>query len=40
MKLEAFRWQCWVTSMSDPDGYRIEFESYTSVPEETAYSEE
>jgi catechol 2,3-dioxygenase-like lactoylglutathione lyase family enzyme len=25
----------WVTSLSDPDGYRIEFESYTDVPEET-----
>ena len=29
----------WVTSLSDPDGYRIEFESYTDVPEETEYSE-
>ena len=28
----------WVTSLSDPDGYRIEFESYTEVPEETVYS--
>ena len=28
----------WVTSMSDPDGYRIEFESYTDAPEETEYS--
>ena len=28
----------WVTSMADPDGYRIEFESYTDVPEETEYS--
>ena len=28
----------WVTSMSDPDGYRIEFESPTDVPEETEYS--
>jgi catechol 2,3-dioxygenase-like lactoylglutathione lyase family enzyme len=28
----------WVTSLSDPDGYRIEFESYTDVPEETVYS--
>ena len=25
----------WVTSLSDPDGYRLEFESYTDVPEET-----
>ena len=29
----------WVTSLSDPDGYRIEFESYTDVPEETEFSE-
>lgn len=29
----------WVTSLSDPDGYRIEFESYTDVPEDTEYSE-
>jgi catechol 2,3-dioxygenase-like lactoylglutathione lyase family enzyme len=29
----------WVTSLSDPDGYRIEFESYTDVPEGTEYSE-
>jgi lactoylglutathione lyase len=28
----------WVTSLSDPDGYRIEFESYTDVPEGTAFS--
>jgi catechol 2,3-dioxygenase-like lactoylglutathione lyase family enzyme len=28
----------WVTSLSDPDGYRIDFESYTDVPEETVYS--
>lgn len=27
----------WVTSMTDPDGYRIEFESPTDVPEETVY---
>jgi catechol 2,3-dioxygenase-like lactoylglutathione lyase family enzyme len=25
----------WVTSLSDPDGYRIDFESYTDVPEDT-----
>jgi hypothetical protein len=25
----------WVTSLSDPDGYRIHFESYTDVPEDT-----
>jgi lactoylglutathione lyase len=29
----------WVTSLSDPDGYRIEFESYTDVPEETEFSD-
>jgi len=29
----------WVTHVSDPDGYRIEFESFTDVPEETVYSE-
>jgi lactoylglutathione lyase len=29
----------WVTSMSDPDGYKIFFESTTDVPEETVYSE-
>lgn len=29
----------WVTSLSDPDGYRIDFESYTDVPEDTQYSE-
>jgi lactoylglutathione lyase len=29
----------WVASLSDPDGYRIEFESPTDVPEETEYSE-
>jgi catechol 2,3-dioxygenase-like lactoylglutathione lyase family enzyme len=29
----------WVTSMSDPDGYRIEFESITDAPEETVLSE-
>lgn len=28
----------WVTSLADPDGYRIEFESYTDVSEETEYS--
>jgi catechol 2,3-dioxygenase-like lactoylglutathione lyase family enzyme len=30
----------WVTSLSDPDGYRLDFESYTDVPEETEYAEE
>ena len=29
----------WVTSLSDPDGYRIEFESGTDVPEETVFSD-
>ncbi len=29
----------WVTSLVDPDGYRLEFESPTDVPEETVYSE-
>ncbi len=27
----------WVTSVSDPDGYRLEFESPTDVPEGTEY---
>jgi catechol 2,3-dioxygenase-like lactoylglutathione lyase family enzyme len=30
----------WVTSLTDPDGYRLDFESYTDVPEETEYSEQ
>lgn len=29
----------WVTSLSDPDGYRLDFESYTDVPEETEFVE-
>jgi lactoylglutathione lyase len=29
----------WVTALSDPDGYRIEFASPTDVPEETTLSE-
>jgi lactoylglutathione lyase len=29
----------WNTSLADPDGYRIEFESYTDVPEGTVFSE-
>jgi len=29
----------WVTSLSDPDGYRLHFESPTDVPEETRLSE-
>jgi lactoylglutathione lyase len=28
----------WVTSVRDPDGYHLDFESPTSVPEETVYS--
>jgi catechol 2,3-dioxygenase-like lactoylglutathione lyase family enzyme len=28
----------WVTSLTDPDGYRIDFESYTDVPEDTEYT--
>jgi lactoylglutathione lyase len=29
----------WVVSLTDPDGYRIEFESNTDTPEETKYSD-
>jgi lactoylglutathione lyase len=29
----------WVTSVSDPDGYRLDFESPTDVPEGTIYSD-
>jgi lactoylglutathione lyase len=29
----------WVVGLKDPDGYRIEFESATDVPEETKFSE-
>lgn len=29
----------WVTHLNDPDGYRVEFESLTTVPEETKLSE-
>ncbi len=28
----------WVTSVNDPDGYRLDFESPTDVPEDTIYS--
>lgn len=28
----------WVIGLKDPDGYRLEFESLTDVPEETSYS--
>lgn len=30
----------WVTSVIDPDGYRLDFESYTNEPEDTEYSEQ
>jgi lactoylglutathione lyase len=30
----------WVTSVSDPDGYKLEFESPTDLPEETELSED
>ena len=29
----------WVTCLSDPDGYRLDFESPTNVPEDTKLSE-
>ena len=29
----------WVTSVSDPDGYHLDFESPTDVPEDTIYSD-
>lgn len=29
----------WVTMVEDPDGYKLEFESCTDVPEETVFSE-
>jgi catechol 2,3-dioxygenase-like lactoylglutathione lyase family enzyme len=29
----------WVTSLRDPDGYQLHFESYTDVAEETVYAE-
>lgn len=29
----------WVTSVTDPDGYRLDFESPTEVAEDTVYSE-
>ncbi len=29
----------WVTSLVDPDGYRLAFESPTDVPEDTVYSD-
>jgi lactoylglutathione lyase len=30
----------WVTILTDPDGYKLDFESPTDVPEETVYTEE
>jgi lactoylglutathione lyase len=30
----------WVTILTDPDGYKLDFESPTDVPEETVYSED
>jgi hypothetical protein len=30
----------WNTSLNDPDGYRLEFESYTDVPEGTEFDED
>ena len=29
----------WVVQVKDPDGYKISFESFTDVPEQTKYSE-
>jgi lactoylglutathione lyase len=29
----------WVTSVQDPDGYKLDFESLTDVPEETVFAE-
>ena len=31
--------RCWVTSVEDPDGYRLDFQSETDVDEETRLSE-
>jgi lactoylglutathione lyase len=31
--------QMWVVAFADPDGYRLDFESPTDVPEETTYSD-
>jgi lactoylglutathione lyase len=30
----------WVTILTDPDGYKLDFESPTEVPEETIYSDQ
>ena len=29
----------WLTALSDPDGYRLEFESETDTPEDTQFSD-
>ena len=29
----------WVIGLQDPDGYKMDFESYTDVPEETKYAD-
>ena len=29
----------WVTSLTDPDGYKMNFESYTDAPEDSEYAE-
>jgi catechol 2,3-dioxygenase-like lactoylglutathione lyase family enzyme len=29
----------WVTTVTDPDGYRLDFESVTDVPEDTVYAD-
>jgi hypothetical protein len=29
----------WVTSLEDPDGYQLDFESPTDAPEETEYTD-
>jgi hypothetical protein len=30
----------WLTSLRDPDGYSVEFESYTDMPEDTVFENE
>ena len=30
----------WVTSLTDPDGYRLDFESYTDAPEESVFDDD
>jgi hypothetical protein len=29
----------WVAILTDPDGYKLDFESPTDIPEETVYSD-